>query len=418
MQLSEINLREGRQKALDELFELQTDQISGRLLRRLFWRAESINDDILLRGVSQRSDVIRRACVTELANRKALPTEIAEKLLEDNDAEVRLLAIKQLMKSGKVYSEEEGRRILVRQASGGVLGGVGATVGQAQFVAFQRLVRITKTEGELEELAKRASIFDRSAECALLEKRFAKDSKTLLRLIDDEYKQTFEIALKEMTARYGGDSELVKRIVGIEEYLRDGFVREALDVVLRKSDARNLVFVRKHLAKSSLAYSDHDLEYLGKYGEWQDVPLIVSLVGRFARGISSFLGDDKKYRLAAKALHRIGKGRTGQLLSIKMPPELLARVIHSISEREFKSLSDEQIAAQLSSESDRVRKITALKCVHSIQKRRLIETLSNYIVGEKHRYYNVVHWLDLGASAPKEAALRSAAKVLAREWSE
>src|SRR2546423_63668 len=59
-----------------------------------------------------------------------------------------------------------------------------------------------------------------------------------------------------------------------------------------------------------------------------------------------------------------------------------------------------------------------LKCVRSFPKKRLIDTLQDYVAGEKHRYYNVVHWLDLGVSAPKEIALRSAAKVLAREWSE
>lgn len=47
-----------------------------------------------------------------------------------------------------------------------------------------------------------------------------------------------------------------------------------------------------------------------------------------------------------------------------------------------------------------------------------MEILQDYIAGEKHRYYNVVHWLDLGVSAPKEIALRSTGKVLAREWSE
>ena len=177
--------------------------------------------------------------------------------------------------------------------------------------------------------------------------------------------------------------------------------------------------MRKHLADSALAYSEHDIEYLGRYGEWQDIPLIVSLVGRYARGVSLLsIGDGKKTRLAARALHRIGKGRTGELLGIKMPSELLARVIHGLSDKEFKALSDEQIGVLLSSEFDRVRKITALKCVRSFPKKRLIKTLQDYVAGEKQRYYNVVHWLDLGVSAPKEIALRSAAKVLAREWSE
>ena len=155
-----------------------------------------------------------------------------------------------------------------------------------------------------------------------------------------------------------------------------------------------------------------------KYGEWQDIPLIVSLVGRYARGESLLSSGVGKYQLAAKALHRIGRGRIRELLAVEMPSELLARIIRGLSDKEFKTLPVEQISVLLDSDSDRVRKITALKCVHSFPKKRLIQTLQDYVTGDKHRYYNVVYWLDLGLSAPREIALRSATKVMAREWSE
>ena len=65
----------------------------------------------------------------------------------------------------------------------------------------------------------------------------------------------------------GGDDVAVRRgepanrgIKRLEDYLRGGFVRDALDVVLRKSDGKGLPFVRKHLADSSLAYPEHELQ--------------------------------------------------------------------------------------------------------------------------------------------------------------
>ncbi|MEP7173353.1 MAG: DUF4062 domain-containing protein [Aestuariivirga sp.] len=413
-----INLREGRQKALEELFELQTDQISERMLGLLFEHPQSLSQEILEKGIAQRNDVMRRTCVTELARRKKLSTDTAERLLEDNDAEVRFMAIKALINAGRKYTEEEGRKILVRQTSGGLFSDTRTTVGDAQFTAFQKLVRTSKSEEELAELAKRSSIFDRSAECALLESRFDRDSATLFDLINDRYKQAFVRSLAEMISLHGEDSQLIKDTKGLEDYLRRKFLRDAIDIVLRKSDAKSLPFVRNHLSDSSLAYSEHDLEYLGKYGEWQDIPLIVSLVGRVAFGVSLLSNrDGKKTQLAAKALHRISRGRTGELIEIKMPSDLQMQVIHSLSDKEFKTLSDEQIEGLLLSESDGVRKVTALKCVHSFAKKRLIKTLQSYIEDDKQRYYNVIHWLDLGVSAPKEIALRSAAKVLARERS-
>ena len=112
---------------------MQTDQISGRLLGLLFEHPESISDETLLKGITQRNDAIRLACVAELAHRKRLSAETAGSLLEDNDAEVRLLAIKSLMQSGKTYSDEEGRKLLVRQTAGGLLGLAGTTLGDVQF---------------------------------------------------------------------------------------------------------------------------------------------------------------------------------------------------------------------------------------------------------------------------------------------
>ncbi|MGE3988385.1 DUF4062 domain-containing protein [Pseudorhodoplanes sp.] len=414
-----INLREGRQKAFDELFDLQTDQISNRLCKILFSNREAISDEILKRGISQRNDAIRRECVDELSKRSSLSPETAARLLDDNDAQIRLVAIKTLVKSGKTYSEDEGRKIILRQTSTGLLGLGGQTFGEAQFIEFQRLIRASKTEAELEEASKRASIFDRTAECALMERRFGRDSGPLLRLIDDCYKQTFADCFKQLVVRHGEESQLVKDVKGLEGHLRSKFVRDALDVVLRKSDARGLPFIRRHLADSSLAYSEHDLEYFGEHGEWQDVPLIVSLTARYAAGTSLLsIGDDRRYRLAAKALRRIGKGRAGELLTLEMPSTLLALVIHGIPDREFKALSKHHIESMLSSESERVRKIAALRCVRSFSKARLMQTLKDYITGDKHRYYNVVHWLDFGVSAPREIALGSVAKVLARDRSD
>lgn len=52
----------------------------------------------------------------------------------------------------------------------------------------------------------------------------------------------------------------------------------------------------------------------------------------------------------------------------------------------------------------------------SIDSSLLTDLLDNYYSGDTHRYYNVIHWLDLGVSIPRDRARFAAKIVLVREW--
>jgi len=120
--------------------------------------------------------------------------------------------------------------------------------------------------------------------------------------------------------------------------------------------------------------------------------------------------------LGAAALRRLGKGRIPELLEIKMSPFLLARLIYQLSDKEFAALSDQKVKSLLHSDNDRVRKMTALKCIRAYTKARLKRTLDDYMSGDQQRYYNVIHWLDMGVSAPKPLLSRAVAKTIAKMW--
>jgi hypothetical protein len=94
---------------------------------------------------------------------------------------------------------------------------------------------------------------------------------------------------------------------------------------------------------------------------------------------------------------------------------LLSELLLQLSDREFKTLKDEQVSKLLLSESDKVRKIAALRGVKCLSKARLKEMLANYMQVDEKRYYNVIHWLDFGVSAPRDVAAKAVAKVLARD---
>ncbi len=112
----------------------------------------------------------------------------------------------------------------------------------------------------------------------------------------------------------------------------------------------------------------------------------------------------------------VAREKGADLLSATAPSRLLSLLIVESSEKVFRALSDSSITKLFRSEHDVIRKAAALKCVRALPKRRLTQLLNNYVSGDALRYYNVVHWLDLGVSIPRDRARSAAETVLSRQW--
>jgi len=220
-----------------------------------------------------------------------------------------------------------------------------------------------------------------------------------------------------MAARYGEENQLVRDIKELEDHVTKGFTRKALDLICEKGGAGDLGLVRKMLKDDFVGYSKLDIEYLRKHGEWQDIPLIIASLGRVEYGASLLsYAYEAKYRTAARAIYAIGKRRLTELLNLVMPSPLLARLIVESSDKAYRDLSDGEVRRLLQFNDEAVRKATALKAVRTFSKHRLRQVLNDYILREEQRYYNVIHWLDLGVSAPKNLAQRAAAKTISQVW--
>ena len=163
-------------------------------------------------------------------------------------------------------------------------------------------------------------------------------------------------------------------------------------------------------------YSETLVCFLGKNGEWSDIPLIIEFVER-RRPTGSLLGsveiDNQRYQLAADAVYTLGKTRLDELSTIQMPDSVLQHIVLVTGDRIFRDLPDDTILRLLESTADGVRKATALKCVKSLNQSRVAQLLQKYLRLE-HRYYNVIHWLDL-VSLPSARARRAADKALKNE---
>ena len=84
-----------------------------------------------------------------------------------------------------------------------------------------------------------------------------------------------------------------------------------------------------------------------------------------------------------------------------------------LPKRAIVDLSDKILIRELNHNDDEYRVIMSLRCVHSLSKKRVTSLLEQYVNTNNHRYYNSVHWLDLGASLPQRLAITIADRQLA-----
>ncbi|MFZ3311255.1 MAG: hypothetical protein WA280_18005, partial [Xanthobacteraceae bacterium] len=221
--------------------------------------------------------------------------------------------------------------------------------------------------------------------------------------------------IKELEGRLGADADTVKRLRSIEELLCKQFCRQALDVICEKNQAEDLPRVRAAIRDGFVDYSSRDVEYLRDHGEWQDIKLLISLVERREQNYSLLTGiDDATLEQVASAVVEIGRGRLADLIRIKMPYRLLEKIIKRSFDKEIATLPDEELMPLLTSELDVIRRVTSLKVVRCLPKRRLKVLLQRYIEHDGVRYYNVIYWLDFGVSLPKTRILRATHSGIAK----
>ena len=247
-------------------------------------------------------------------------------------------------------------------------------------------------------------------------------------MVDDRFQTEFAKQMAGLEKTLGADSETVSKVKALGEHLRKEFLREGLDVLCEKASSEDLHRIRETLKEGYVEYSELDINYLKRHGEWRDIELLVSLAERPVAGASLLTAASQSHlRVAsllttynndaldwiAQAAYTIGKGRFRELVTHAMPERLLSRILACASEKDFASLSDDEILNYLGATSEDSRKLAAMKSIRSLTKQRLKRIFDDYM-NRDQRYYNVIHWLDMGISLPKARAITAAARVLSK----
>jgi len=99
------------------------------------------------------------------------------------------------------------------------------------------------------------------------------------------------------------------------------------------------------------------------------------------------------------------------VFSLEMPAAILKKTIELCAESRFAKISQRVLLALFNHESDGVRKAAAVLAVRALPAKRIKSILREYVSSDKYRYYNVIHWLDLGASMSRDDARKVARAV-------
>lgn len=398
-----------QQLILDSPFESLS--LDADMLQAVLDGFENLETEKLLPGLEHRNVQVRLRTLKVLLERGSLDAEMAERLSRDSDASIRNEAFTALLKLGRSFTEEEVKKILI------VEGGLDKE-GEEFFAHYQREQLKKIPYEELTSKVESSLMFDNEAAYfARVERYFSKHVKELRHDIDDTFKTYFEERIRRMEPfldylSAGKDSdqkakELKDSYRDIEDFYRKRLTRQGLDILCRVDKREDLQRIRDNIQGGYAGVSKEDMKYLEKHGEWIDIRLLLNVdIGATAPLAYSYEDFQED---AAKTIIRMSRGRSvSGLFALEMPPVILKKTIELCAESRFSKISNDALLKLLYHESPDVRKAASIKVVLAFSAKRIKAILHKYVSDDKYRYYNVIHWLDLGASMSRDNARKVA----------
>ena len=421
-----ILLRDGQEYAAQQLvLESQIESLNSDTLQEVLNGFDNMDTEILLHGLEHRNAPIRLRTLEILCSRDALEHNMIERLLEDSDASVRNEAVRACENLGRPLREEEVKRILVQPKK---RHGLGLTIvegllssntdrkGEGLFERYRLEQLKNLSEAELTRKIEVSLAHDDDAYFARAERYFKKHAEELRRDIDDTFSTYFEERIQRIIIASRGlpDSEsLVQSTSELEEFSRKKLTRRGLDILCSKGYTEDLNRIRVNLQDGYAGASVADARYMRIRGEWTDIPLLVDPLN-----VNWGLGSEDIIKFqdeVAKALLDIGRSHSiASFFSLEIPATILRSTIEYCAVSRFSKISHDVLLRLFDHESADVRKAASLMAVRALPVKQIRSILSEYVFSDKHRYYNVIHWLDLGASMTKDEARKVA--LAASAW--
>lgn len=402
--------------ALKRMCDKEVDKVDGRVIEELFKAPKSLATATLRLCLAAKPDDVRLRAAHILFVRNEILTDTAHTLLTDTNHEIRLIAAETLNSAGQPLEEEILEKVLTAEKQ---MSGFGFIRQKETDSTFFRRYRINRLS-ELSMVELRKEVEDKQLfvdrELSVLYSKFKSKTQAEMRQnLADGFVTYFDTSLKKVKARFGAESKIVANAEKLGSFYRGQLCSSTLASLCDLRHSSDLELVRKAVDRYDIAVSSNVLKYFARFGDWQDIERVQKL-GTVPSGFPDFLNFNESllYSQKADTIFELGKQRIADVLALDLDLAVRTSLLKRLPKKVFRDLDDDTVLRELERKENENRVVFALRCVQSLPKSRIISLLNSYIGNDRHRYYNSVHWLDLGASLPSKVAKTVAERELSR----
>lgn len=412
-------LKEACQRLLDSQFVSLRKDLVDEALSEL----DRFDRQVIISACDHSSPQVRAAAIRSLTKMEYFECDVAGRLQDDSSAEVRLNSLLHIKKSGSAVSEEKAQKILHGNRAEflgptyGLISRQGQLSGISAWEEYKSILLRDLSDGELATKVEKASIFELEPYFEYL-RRDVPGSLEQLRLdVDDRFENFFNIRLEKMSESLGGGlrgADLISKTKDLETHIRKDATRMGLAILARASKPCDLERVRINLQDDYCGATIDDVKFLKRHGGWQDIAILAQSK-QSSVFVSNYknVSEDEFRSVVAEAMIALAKSKEiSDLFRVDLPDPTLKLVIKEIAFSRFAEIPEDVVLQLLYNNSEEVRKNAALMVVRSFSMSKTRKLLLSYIEGDQYRFYNVIHWLDLGISMSRKEARTAADFVL------
>lgn len=390
----------GASAALTKLIELDAEQLGEDVAKELFSHRSEIRTEELRPLLRARPDSVRRKAAEELKDRGELTIVEATALVTDSDHYIRLLGAEALRDLDAELDEEILRKALtiVKPTQyRGILSAIGGNnTDEIHYIEYRKNRFREMNFEALYEYVNKCRMRDRAAVFVLYEKYGSRLRTAIKKGISEEFSRLATPGVSEYSEKT------------VKEYVKMSSI-----ALCKQKKPEDIETIRCAIDDFDIEMSIEILDFIGKFGDWGDVERITKNHQRQTGALSmlQLLSIDLP-RERAQALLSIGNERIADVLALEMDAALRRSVALAISQVQFARLTDQALVQEMKRRDNEYRSIVALRCCQALSKSRLNKILDCYFIERENIYYNSIHWLDLGASLPRDIAKNIAVREL------
>ncbi|WP_417807107.1 DUF4062 domain-containing protein [Thioclava sp.] len=412
-----LEARSGATHALSRALELAVDEVEEKTADELFENSASLATEILIECAQSAAGIIRQRSAAILCDRGALHMELAGTLLSDPDYTVRYYAALALHSAGHPLEDSLAKKALAITKKNEGLGSLFAQteINNEHLDRYKLAVLSGKNFQELKKDYDEGGILDEDAAFVLFREYPTKIKQELREQLKDGFERYFDTRLNDLQGVLGSENDAFNKTKKHIPFLRKRLTTAAIEALCGIKQKHDLELVRHVLDTYEVDLSESAIEFLGKFGDWSDLPRIKAMTEYRPTTLNLLaIGFPKALPPKAAAMLSIGKDRIADLLAEDMELMLRRELLKQLKKKDVASMSDEILLQVLGHDDDECRVIIALKCAQFLSKTRLTSLLKIYSDHDGYRYYNSIHWLDLGASMPRDTGRTIAIQELDR----